>query len=1542
MKKRKTITFKGIQRNLNTILFKIEAFFLLLSFVLFIFYPSFSALSNPVVPYALMPEQFDADEMRGTIQQANALRNVSAWDTMITEKLGVMKAAWENDLNTKIQNQIALVTESDTYNNNPTYKDYLKKELESRREEALEDWQKTADGLILTNRNEYVAFITSKYKTEQDNSTTKTQTEAENKITEEDLKDSYSGLKDDLDSTIKDWATDFNTTFKTGMTNFQNDLTSINTSYSEFIQQLNQAEGEFNRNLSLINAYKTNVKTNIQTMVNNLQTSLNSDSNTKLYKNDDGSYNTAGENLNKLITRMNTKLQNPDMDFTTILTELSTEMTDYLELTKNEAQSKTDYYQTQIIKNYKNDGENESGSSFDISSLYWSRSGDPTDQAFQEFIGLVKNYISNPAQYSTEMLQRFSDFESEGVVRNSWLSDNLIIQNITGVTLRANTTNVDADWLASATRDYFYVGGSYNEEVANGGPTLYYHYNEARYISFDQYVERPGYCIVLPVKACWYNSFTRNEKEIYLDVSYTVKDTVAEQNMYTWQGFTNQLAAQHSEWKDKILPAISNWEQQVKNYKGFFDAWKTKADELRAEATENYQNAVSELQINQGKWRQEMERSEKAAIEKWSDIQKKLQSDNKEEAKEAWKEAKLLADSVDELRAPEAGSNSAAFTQSILDLRNARVEYKTEELPSTNGVASLAAGFNSSINGSLNNSNNASPTNSYNIFDHGFKVDDISNLNIASKFNTAITGAKQFNYVRAMNNIIDENVNKYQDQVYEQVVNSYKFKIMSDYYTKDGKLDESKLTAEQLKLQQEGKCVSGGELVAACAGFMERNEMFESARRDGDQIVITYKISDGSAHKAADGKGDYKGYESGNQFEERRISLSSVAHVGAPKDLFETWTNADYQVLNASVYGERGEDGKLVEGKEGALASLYNSFGDDMKRVGQSYQDVSELNQYYMDMFRADADQQIEREQLVEDLVKAYVTGGGSWSSAVQSVVKDKVNNAIAEATGLPVGLISGLTSGQSFKQAAQGYAKQVATQEIAKATGLPPQLVSQWIAKQTAPKPGFTESPAFKAVKVVAAVAAVVAAPFTGGASLVALGAFNAAVSVAEKIESGGIGSSLKSVVANVGGAVINGVVSGATGGVVDANLSYSEEDGFGASVGVGVAGVASVGLEYTENGGFGAYAAADFGVGSVELSYSQNNGFEAQASLDVGFVSAEMSYDTENGFQAQASLDIGIGAVDLNYSDQEGFSAHADVDIGVGDLSMDYSDQNGFSASASVEGVVDLSYDKNGLSASTNIEGIDVAYSSSEGFSASGEIAGVDLSYDKNGLSASTNIEGIDVAYSSSEGFSASGEIAGVDLSYDKNGLSASTNIEGIDVAYSSSEGFSASGEIAGVDLSYDKNGLSASTNIEGIDVAYSSSEGFSASGEIAGVDLSYDKNGLAANTSIEGIDVGYSSSEGFNAGGDIAGVDFNYDKKGLAANTSIEGIDLGYSNSEGFNAGGEIAGVDFNYDKKGLAGTTNLYGEELSYDSDKGFSSETYEDLKDTIKDLSVPFK
>ncbi|MCB1157460.1 MAG: hypothetical protein KDK45_08160, partial [Leptospiraceae bacterium] len=108
------------------------------------------------------------------------------------------------------------------------------------------------------------------------------------------------------------------------------------------------------------------------------------------------------------------------------------------------------------------------------------------------------------------------------------------------------------------------------------------------------------------------------------------------------------------------------------------------------------------------------------------------------------------------------------------------------------------------------------------------------------------------------------------------------------------------------------------------------------------------------------------------------------------------------------------------------------------------------------------------------------------------------------------------------------------------------------------------------------------------------------------------------------------------------------------------------------------------------------------------------------------------------------------------------------------------------------------------------------------------------------------------------------------------------------------------------------------------------------------FEGIDVGYSSSEGFNAGGDIAGVDFNYDKKGLAANTSIEGIDLGYSNSEGFNAGGEIAGVDFNYDKKGLAGTTNLYGEELSYDSDKGFSSETYEDLKDTIKDLSVPFK
>ena len=178
---------------------------------------------------------------------------------------------------------------------------------------------------------------------------------------------------------------------------------------------------------------------------------------------------------------------------------------------------------------------------------------------------------------------------------------------------------------------------------------------------------------------------------------------------------------------------------------------------------------------------------------------------------------------------------------------------------------------------------------------------------------------------------------------------------------------------------------------------------------------------------------------------------------------------------------------------------------------------------------------------------------------------------------------------------------------------------------------------------------------------------ALNTAINMAEKIDSGARSGNIKTLGANIAGAALNGVVQGVSGGVVEADLSYDPENGFGASVGVTAGGMAGVGLSYSEGGGFGAYAYADLGVASVDLAYDQNNGFSAEASLGIeGLGEVGLAYSDKRGFSAEASfggtdisvsssgVKIGMGDVDLNVNRSGKASLSMD---NVGRLNLDCS---------------------------------------------------------------------------------------------------------------------------------------------------------------------------------------------------------------------------------------------------------------------------------------------
>ncbi|MBM9549247.1 hypothetical protein JWG40_19650 [Leptospira sp. 201903074] len=272
--------------------------------------------------------------------------------------------------------------------------------------------------------------------------------------------------------------------------------------------------------------------------------------------------------------------------------------------------------------------------------------------------------------------------------------------------------------------------------------------------------------------------------------------------------------------------------------------------------------------------------------------------------------------------------------------------------------------------------------------------------------------------------------------------------------------------------------------------------------------------------------------------------------------------------------------------------------------------------------------------------------------------------------------------------------------------------------------------------IDTIVSVAAVIAAPFTGGASLLALAAYKAV----QGAYSGGVVGAL------TGG--LSGVANGFTqmvGVTVDATYSYDE--GFGASVGVGVGGVATVGISYSDQGGFGASVSAGIGPLQVGLSYSQQGGFGANIGFKSNNLQLGLSYSEKDGFGGQVGA-AGAGMRGgLNYTQADGIGVYAGKMLGEGALANTTSAEIGWNR------------DK-GFQASYGSDDARATFSQKDGFGVklSGEFEGIGGSLEftqRGGFTASLSgelMKGVNgsLSYNSKTGFEASvsGQIGGKNL--------------------------------------------------------------------------------------------------------------------------------------------------------------------------------------------------
>ncbi|WP_125169991.1 Hint domain-containing protein [Leptospira perolatii] len=253
--------------------------------------------------------------------------------------------------------------------------------------------------------------------------------------------------------------------------------------------------------------------------------------------------------------------------------------------------------------------------------------------------------------------------------------------------------------------------------------------------------------------------------------------------------------------------------------------------------------------------------------------------------------------------------------------------------------------------------------------------------------------------------------------------------------------------------------------------------------------------------------------------------------------------------------------------------------------------------------------------------------------------------------------------------------------------------------------------------VSTIATVAAVIAAPFTGGASLLALAAYNA-----------------------VQGAYEGGVLGAAAGAIsaystyTGVEVSYSYDEGFSGSVGLQLGEAVSVGASYSEQAGFGASAGLKLGNFSAGVSYTQSGGFGVDLGLTVGGKNALSGL----GLNVSYSQSAGFGA-GISYSkDIKGSGGTTKVSAG-----LSYSDSGGLSGNLSATRTTET---KNGANISrTSLTG-GISYNRTNGFGANVS-ATLSDSYEtkdqvngRDGIRTKTTNVNAGLSYSEKAGFGAS----------------------------------------------------------------------------------------------------------------------------------------------------------------------------------------------------------
>ncbi|MCR9145541.1 MAG: TIGR04388 family protein, partial [bacterium] len=570
------------------------------------------------------------------------------WEVLVEQAQILLGAAWESQVDATIASQVASVTQSDAYNANANYQQYLVNELVIQKEAAREQWMTAAERYIDQHR---IGFLSSNNGDGdlneffedsddiQDQGAATTQAGENGNL-------SLSEAAQRLEREREVYRLRMRAHVEATYAEYQGALGRVNADRNAYMQAVAAADTQFQQNLAQIDAYEDQVRNGIQTLTTNLSNYLaNSDQFYATVVNADNTVtvdranmNAAGVTLQNLLNQVQTGLTNRDP-----LSALATQLTTYLQNRQTQAQANATGWDNQIYTNVAGTLRTQAGVSWPVSA---SPVYDPVLRA--NLLNLVQNTINtDPAyegvSYAIESLQG-NDANLQSYLRQGDRRTVTAVANVS-VCGRSPLTNynIAPGQIATASNGECYQSAGYDFGVWDA----------------------TAVAGVPPVILALIGMVPEDEYHWYAD--YTLYDANAEANRDTWNAYDSQLGAMLTQWQNDVLPAIQNWETQSAQYQANYTAWQAQAAIEVAAYNADYESSVSRITAQRNYYLAQMDTEIRQGLGQFRDLAVKLSEAESEEARQQLEsEARLQRDTdIAEFNFLTAENLREAYTVSL-------------------------------------------------------------------------------------------------------------------------------------------------------------------------------------------------------------------------------------------------------------------------------------------------------------------------------------------------------------------------------------------------------------------------------------------------------------------------------------------------------------------------------------------------------------------------------------------------------------------------------------------------------------------------------------------------------------------------------------------------------------------------------------------------------------------------------------------------------------------------------------------------------------